>query len=210
MNYIRTDKIKNKQSLSMKKKHEDDPYDWEKIEKKRKLTYKERDTKPGRKPGCGNARQGEMRPCPVCNTPVYYKPQHIREDKRKCCSRKCLMIDPVYRQKLSKVDRSYLQTEEHRAKLRKPSTKAYRSYRNNVNILTERNYVEYIEVINPQRHPRTIAGVEGGWQLDHIKTVRECFDAGVYPEIASEVSNLRMLPWQENLARNKKCCALKN
>jgi hypothetical protein len=204
MTYVRTEEIKQKQSIKMKHKHAQGSYDWQEIELKRKQTYKEKGTRPGRKPGNGPIRRGEYKPCPVCEAPVYYKPKHIKEGKRKCCSRKCLMVDPVYRQKLSSVDKSYLKTDEYRASLRKPTTREYRSYRNNVARLTERNYVEHIDVINPDRHPRTIAGVDGGYQLDHIKPVRECFDEGIAPEAAAAVQNLRMLPWRENLARNKR------
>ncbi len=204
MTYVRTEEIKHKQSISMRQKHACGSYDWHEIESKRKQTYEQKGTKPGRKPGSGPAKRGEYKPCPVCEAPVYYKPKQIKEGRRKCCSRECLRADPVYRQKLSNVDKSYLQTEEYRASLRKTSTKEYRRYRNNVARLTEWTYVEYMEVINPDKHPRTIAGVEGGWQLDHIKPVRECFDEGVPPEEAAHVSNLRMLPWRENLARNKR------
>lgn len=45
-------------------------------------------------------------------------------------------------------------------------------------------------------------GVDGGWQLDHIKSVKECFSEGWTVEQASDASNLRMLTWQENLMRN--------
>ena len=204
MTYVRTDEIKNKQSLSMKTRHAQQTYNWQEVESKRKQTYKANGTKPGRKPGDGPPKKGVYKPCPVCSTDVYYKPKEIENGKRKCCSRACLMQDPVYKQKMSNVDRSYLQTEEYRASLRKPTTKEYRLYRNNVARLTERNYVEYIDDINPRRYPRTIAGVEGGYQLDHIKPVRECFDEGVAPEEAASVHNLRMLPWRENIARNKR------
>ena len=70
--------------------------------------------------------------------------------------------------------------------------------------LSEKTYVMFIDIINPERHPRTLAGVEGGWQLDHIKTVRECYECGLTPEEASSIENLRMLPWRDNLSRNKK------
>ena len=204
MAYVRTKEIKQKQSATMKQKHMNGGYDWYDIEQKRKQTHKEKGTKPGRKPGNGPVKRGEYKPCPVCETPVYYKPKQIKDGKRKCCSRECLSKDSVYKQKLSNVDKSYLQTEEYRASRRNASTKEYRQYRNNVALLTERNYVKYIEDINPNRYPRTLAGVDGGWQLDHIKPVRECFDEGISPEEAAHANNLRMLPWQENLARNKR------
>lgn len=68
--------------------------------------------------------------------------------------------------------------------------------------LSRKVYNENIDIINPERHPRTICGVEGGWQLDHIIPIKERFEKGISPEEASVLSNLRMLPWKENLMRN--------
>jgi 5-methylcytosine-specific restriction endonuclease McrA len=65
-------------------------------------------------------------------------------------------------------------------------------------------YNENIDIINPERHPRTLCGVEGGWQLDHIIPIKECFDRGIPPREAASLTNLRMLPWKENLMRQYK------
>ena len=62
-------------------------------------------------------------------------------------------------------------------------------------------YEQNKEIINPNNYPRTLCGVKGGWQLDHIITVKECFEKGILPEDASSLNNLRMLPWKENLMR---------
>ena len=59
-----------------------------------------------------------------------------------------------------------------------------------------------IPFIHPSGYPRTIHGTDGGYQLDHIKTVRQCFDEGIDPGLVANVENLRMLPWKENLMRN--------
>jgi len=60
------------------------------------------------------------------------------------------------------------------------------------------------DLINPNNYPRTKMGIEGGWQLDHITPVIDCFKEGKTIEEASIVDNLRMLPWKENLMRNFK------
>ena len=204
MKYERTDVIKNKQSNSMKIVHKNNTYDWVDIEHKRKETYQKKGTKPGRKPGDGPKRKGEYKPCPVCGADVYHTPKNINENRTKCCSRVCLMNSPEYKKKLSAVDRSYLQTDEYKERLKKPTTKLYKRYRNEVTKKSEKTYVMFIDILNPDRHPRTLAGVNGGWQLDHIKPVRECYECGLTPEEASSIDNLRMLPWRENVARNKK------
>lgn len=86
-------------------------------------------------------------------------------------------------------------------------SKEYKTYARKVHRLSGKVYNEHIDTINPNRYPRTLNGVEGGWQLDHIIPIKECYKQGKTPEEASDVSNLRMLPWKQNLMRNynKKC-----
>jgi hypothetical protein len=88
--------------------------------------------------------------------------------------------------------------------LRKATTPAYRSYANKVHRLTRIIYEENEHIINPNNHPRTICGVEGGYQLDHIITIRYGFENNIPAEEIARVENLRMLSWKENLSRNKK------
>jgi hypothetical protein len=78
----------------------------------------------------------------------------------------------------------------------------YKTYARKVHRLSGKTYTENIDIINPNRYTRTLCGVEDGWQLDHIMPIKECFLKGISPEKASEVNNLRMLPWKENLMRN--------
>jgi hypothetical protein len=68
--------------------------------------------------------------------------------------------------------------------------------------LSNKNYKLNIDIINPNNYPRTICGIDGGWQLDHIIPIKECFELGIPIEEAADISNLRMLPWRENLMRN--------
>lgn len=79
--------------------------------------------------------------------------------------------------------------------------KTYPGYARKVHGLSQKVYEENIDIINPNRHKRTLCGVNGGYQLDHIMSIRECFDKNVPPEKAASVENLRMLPWKENLMR---------
>lgn len=70
----------------------------------------------------------------------------------------------------------------------------YKSYARKVRRLSNRVYQENIEKINPKRHPRTLCGVENGWQLDHIIPIKECYEKGITVEKASSIENLRLLP----------------
>ena len=58
--------------------------------------------------------------------------------------------------------------------------------------------------LNPKNHPLTLCGVIGGYQIDHIITVKFGFESGISPEKLSQKNNLRILPWKENLKRNRK------
>lgn len=85
--------------------------------------------------------------------------------------------------------------------LRNPNTPAYKRYANKVHRLSQKTYEANIDIINPKRHKRTLCGVENGYQLDHIMTIKECFEKNIPAEEAARVENLRMLEWKENLMR---------
>lgn len=78
----------------------------------------------------------------------------------------------------------------------------FKDYKNAVHRASHKTYLNNKQIINPHNHPRTRMGVDGGWQLDHIKPVAECFQNGISVTEASHVDNLRMLPWLDNLMRN--------
>ena len=80
-------------------------------------------------------------------------------------------------------------------------TTELQKYRSRVYWLSDRNYRENIDQINPNRYKRTLCGTKNGYQLDHIKSVVECFRGGITIEQASDISNLQLIPWRENLTR---------
>lgn len=206
--YKRTEEIRKKQSESAKLNYEQGLIDIDGVREKRAATIErrrlrgERVGRPPASEGGVYSKSGEHKPCPVCSSPVYYTKGDISKSKRKCCSKACLAQDPVFRAKMKSVDKSYMQTEEYKSKKRKDSTLEFTRYKNAVHRCSQRTYEENFDILNPNGYPRTVCGVEGGWQLDHIKTIRECFDQGVSVEEASRVSNLRLLPWKDNLMRN--------
>jgi hypothetical protein len=83
-----------------------------------------------------------------------------------------------------------------------PNTPAFKRYKNKVHQRSNQTYKQYQNIINPCNHPRTLAGVEGGWQLDHIISVKRCFESGLSEEKASALENLQMLPWKTNLTKS--------
>ena len=166
-------------------------------------TKKKYSIKNIRKSGSGsNQTTGSYAKCKnsSCKEDVWVTPSR----PEKYCSRDCTYTCVEYRDKLSSVDKSYMQTEAYSVAVQKEGVAEYRRYANKVHRLSDKVYNENIDTINPDRHPRTLSGVEGGWQLDHIIEVRFGFDNHIPYVVLCDISNLRMLPWKENLARNKK------
>jgi len=80
----------------------------------------------------------------------------------------------------------------------------YRDYRNRVSWLTENTYVKNMKTINPNNYPRTLSGVKGGYQLDHILSVAKGFFDKISPNAIAKAENLQMLPWIENVRKGSK------
>jgi hypothetical protein len=74
-------------------------------------------------------------------------------------------------------------------------------YARRVRWLSEKNYVLYKDILNPNNYPRTLCGVKDGYQLDHKKSIVECFHEKLSAEFCSSLENLQFIPWQENLKR---------
>jgi hypothetical protein len=47
-------------------------------------------------------------------------------------------------------------------------------------------------------------GVDGAYQLDHIKSIDWGWKNGIEPEVIAEWDNLRMIPWKTNLLKSSK------
>ncbi|QMP83884.1 MAG: hypothetical protein [Caudoviricetes sp.] len=199
MSYIRTDEIKEKQRKKMKKRVLS--YDWDAIIKKRKQTLETNGTKTGRKKGDGPKRTGIYQECPICSSEFYVIKS--RMGVAKYCSRNCMVSDPEYSLKLKEIDKSYMKTESYAKATRDPNRPKYKQYQREVGKLTEENYAKNIEIINPDRVPRTLAGVSGGYQLDHKISVRYGFDNNIEISVIASPENLQMLPWLENVKKGK-------
>lgn len=74
-------------------------------------------------------------------------------------------------------------------------------YRSKVYSLTAVNYRKHKKLINPDDLIRDKAGVDGAHHLDHIVSIKYCFDHNIPAEVCSHVSNLRMMGWRENISK---------
>ena len=79
-----------------------------------------------------------------------------------------------------------------------PNKRAFAAYAYKVRRITEETYEAYKHLINPDDLPRTLCGIEGGYQLDHKISIKWAFEHGLNPKIAGSVDNLQMLSWKEN------------
>jgi hypothetical protein len=80
----------------------------------------------------------------------------------------------------------------------------YQKYQSRVRNLSEKQYNQNIRRLNPHKYTRTLCGIPGGYQLDHIKGIKQCFLENVPVEIAAGLSNLQFIPWRDNLNRRNK------
>ena len=136
-------------------------------------------------------------------------PKKVRKETRKCanvnCDKEFVVIPSSIKKFCNHSCHGKTMKFPNRIRKCKDTTPEYRKYSRKVHKLSHKTYIYNIEIINPERHQRTLCGVEGGWQLDHIIPIKECYNKGISVEEASSINNLRMLPWKENLSRNKKC-----
>jgi hypothetical protein len=158
--------------------------------------------------------------CMSCNTTYSLAVSDYTRKKHKnycsICLKTKILTGPAASQYGKHHNAGKQKTEEHKMKMKgprdnmkghlnpnwNPNTPAFKRYKNRVHQLSNRTYYRHQLIINPCNHPRTLAGVEGGWQLDHIISVKECYKLGLSEEQASALENLQMLPWKTNLLKS--------
>jgi hypothetical protein len=139
-------------------------------------------------------------------------PNKMRQVDRKCIGKDCTTTFTINQASKKKYcSHSCQQRTANVAKkgvgsrtIRNPLIKEYTKYARTVHALSQKIYEQNIDMINPNGYPRTLCGVKNGWQLDHIIPIKECFQRGITPQDAASISNLRMLPWHDNLMRQYK------
>lgn len=82
-----------------------------------------------------------------------------------------------------------------------PNKSDFLKYAYAVRRVSEETYNLYQDVINPQNLPRTLCGIDGGYQLDHKISIKEGYDNHLNPEVLGHITNLQMLPWEANRAK---------
>jgi hypothetical protein len=79
----------------------------------------------------------------------------------------------------------------------------WKRYQKVARMLTERQYRAHKDIINPNNHPRALAGVPGGYHLDHIIPICRGFVDNVPLDEITAIDNLQMLPWLDNVTKDR-------
>jgi hypothetical protein len=79
-----------------------------------------------------------------------------------------------------------------------PNKTEFKEYAYKVRRITEETYASNKDKINPDNYPRTLCGIENGYQLDHIVSIKWGYLHGVNPKAIGGIGNLQMLSWEEN------------
>ena len=80
------------------------------------------------------------------------------------------------------------------------SLPAWKKYRNIVDKLTKNQPLYALE----HYEKRGVNGKEGAYTLDHIISVVKGFKNNIDPEAISHISNLKMIPWKDNIQKGWK------
>lgn len=76
-----------------------------------------------------------------------------------------------------------------------------KKYYNEVHKITKRQDIQSLKHF--EKRGKAKLGTDN-YQLDHIIPISEGFRNNIDPEIIGDISNLRFIPWKENILRNKK------
>ena len=132
----------------------------------------------------------------------FYGKKHKKETRANYSKNRTGENNPMYGKPSAMLGRTHTEeTIQTMSDLRKKYWKnqganpsEFQKYRNKVDTLTNKQPIELLENFDK----RGIAGVDGAYHLDHVKSVWWGFHNNVPAETIADISNLRMIPWLEN------------
>ena len=81
----------------------------------------------------------------------------------------------------------------------------YDAYRHLVWYYTNQNNLKLLENFDK----RALAGVDGGYHLDHKFSISAGFAENIPPELIGSMNNLEFTPWEVNVKKQSKCSIIK-
>ena len=145
--------------------------------------------------------------CPNCNNKMSYVSKWGLDEsiRKECVCNSCStykynktfndVIKPEHTLQMRATKAGFQNFDEY--KLRYPKKQFYKR---EVWRLTYQNPLDTLE----HWELRGRCGVEGAYQLDHIKSINWGWENGIEPEVIAEWDNLRMIPWKTNLLKSSK------
>lgn len=76
-----------------------------------------------------------------------------------------------------------------------PNKDKFKLYASEVRKITKR---QPLDLLDNYDKPRTICGIEGGYQLDHVVSIKEGFEKDIPAKYIGSLVNLKFVPWEEN------------
>jgi len=157
-----------------------------------------------------NTKSEYFRNCPDCDIILYYGTQtHLNQAivKETVCD-SCAnykyektwndVITDSHIKKMRAVKAGYQTWEEYKQKY--PKKKAYQ---NEVHRLTRKQPLHLLENYDKLEKNWGVNGTKGAYQIDHIKSIDKCWKDGTPPEQCSDLSNLQIITWKDNLRKNR-------
>jgi len=99
--------------------------------------------------------------------------------------------NPGVRSRLKKLGISY---DEYMSTWKEDKKRYYVMVRQ----ITENQPIHTLENYD---NPRTLCGITGGYQLDHIISISSGFENKIPPEVIGNIKNLQFITWEENLSK---------
>lgn len=97
-------------------------------------------------------------------------------------------------------------TEQSRT-ITTPKT-AWQVYADKVRMLSNIEYLNHIDLINPDNLPRGKSSDPLSYKLEHIAPVRFCFDKGIPADVCAHHTNLRLVQWTDKVGSRTQACKL--
>lgn len=159
-----------------------------------------------------NTKTGKQLPfkrnCPSCRKELYYASEFSinRANKNNSVCNSCSSV-------LYKKSWAYVIKEEHVKKMaaKKAGYESYDAYM--VDLNNRKRYYREVRKLTRQQDIsllenydklRGLCGVSGAYQLDHIIPVSVGYEKGIPAHQIADISNLRIIPWKENLTKSNK------
>ena len=157
-----------------------------------------------------NSKSEYFRNCPSCDDIIYYSSKtHLNQStvKETICD-KCSAITyqkGVYKG-LTKDQNRQMRATKAGYDSWEQYTKHYpmkKAYINKVHKLTRKQPLHLLENYDKLEKNWGVNGTKGAYQIDHIKSIDKCWKDGTTAEQCSDLSNLQIITWEENIRKSR-------